>query len=268
MKYFYSVIMCMFFACCPLLASGEWDDATVTRIAMSLRGDPSALQMFMNKVASSRGYPSGLEAGASSEEDDDDESLVRYALKSLYPRDQVELTATDILEGSAVEHNSRNVYDIDLSGIDISEVDPSRPGLMSSIVIEYFKSQPLCNLRKLTLPTRGASGFIARIFPADGSQKKYCSLLRIDANSSGITEADLDAIFAHFSAYGCFVRDMSQISGRHDCAAAFLTVECRTETQAWMDEWFKGRMTNQKTIRYRVSEPEKEAPLIISLRTM
>jgi hypothetical protein len=258
MKYVYLFIICLFFTHASLWATEQWDDSTVTQIALSLRNDPKALQIFMNRVALTRGESSELI------EKDTEESLISYARNSLSPYDQITFTADDILEDGAYhEYNSHNICEIDLS-----EFIPKTVRDIEKIV-SYLTDMPLCNLRVLKLPESSAlSELIETIFPSDGSQKKYYSLLRI-INNSGITEDKLSIIYRHFSAYSSLVRDIPQTRGRSGHTAAFLTIEYKTDyAESWMTSWFEGIEIPNKKIVYRNGDHKEDIALIMSLRTI
>jgi len=190
-----------------------------------------------------------------------EEELISCALQNPVSEvEQIHLISSDFT-GDFPACDARYVYKIDLS-----EIDPSQTDITP--IVTYFTENNLCNLRELTLPKLEVTGFLARIFSNDEAQQKYYSLLRIYSNISGISENDLDIIYDHFSLYSHVVRDICQTSSRYGRIAAFLTVEWQTSYKNnWMALWFAGKMTSLKHIYYRSGEPEKVAPLIVSLRT-
>lgn len=224
------------------------------------KGDFETARIFLSRFSSSGAGADFDETATSVTVDETLLDTLRYAQKRILPDHQVCLSVGD-LECGSFKCPPQNVFEIDLSDMDMV-------GGLVDRVVEYFTTQPLCNLRWLKLPTDAAAILVERIFPNNNSKRKYISLHRITA-SEGLAEVDLDRIFDHFSGYGDFVRDMSQISGRYDCAAAFLSVDGIT-LQAG-SKYARGRIDNDikpegHTIHYRVGETStRTAPFIMSV---
>lgn len=235
-------------------ASSDWDDASIGRIVRSLAHDPESLRIFLSRIApSTRGSgEEGRPALAAASMDE-----IRSAQRRVLPTDQVTLTAADISGNPGVD--SRDIFEIDLNDMHEANLDS---------VVAYFNAQPLCSLRWLKLPAGDlAHALVEAIFTEDDAQRKYISLHHIVAQNNNFMEADLDRVFEHFSGYKDFVRDMSQISGRYDCVAAFLAVN-GVGHLADGSEYARGRKDEGgHTVHYRVGEaPTEDAPFIMSAR--
>jgi hypothetical protein len=216
------------------------------------KGDFEAARVFLSRFVSGE-RKEGEEGPALAAVPVDE---IRYAQRRVLPADQITLAVADILAVPCV--NPRDVFEIDLTDMVAAHVGE---------VQAYFKDQPFCNLRCLRLPAGDlAHDLVDAIFTNDDAQRKYISLHHIVAPNNNFMEADLDRVFEHFSGYKDFVRDMSQISGRYDCVAAFLAVNGAHLADG--SEYARGRKDEGgHTIHYRVGEASTEnAPFIMSAR--
>ena len=141
-----------------------------------------------------------------------------YAKSMILVRDQVSLTAMDILEDTEDSRNYFNVFNVDLSDFNFSSGDAGK-------IIDYFNSSHLLpNLRVIGLfNAQAVPHFIRSVFtyPKD----RFYSLIRVDASRSDITLAELDVLFDYFKDSQCLIRDMEQICSRFGDLAASLSVD-------------------------------------------
>lgn len=238
-------------------SSDDLDEASIKRFVTHLiaKGDYVAAEAFLSRFPSSDKRES---VSAPMPTVTVPRDILRHAQARVFSTDQISLKTADILGNTPPSQSHRYVFEIDLSD------DMSVDALVT--IGDYFKGSLLCNLAWLTLPRDAslASNLVGTIFPNDDSQRKYISLHRVTVRG-GLTEETLDTIFEHFLGYKSFVRDMSQISGRYDCVAAFLSVDgVRLEDGS---KYARGRKDDgSHIIYYRVGEaPTEDAPFIISV---
>lgn len=228
----------------------KWDDSKIARVAMALREKPEELRDFLEMVTRS-----------TEGEKTDTEEPFRYALKPLHVKEQISLSASDVIMKTPVAKNFQNVYEIDLSDLDFNS-----PGIFS--IFDYFERFILTNLRFVNLHgTTNTKVFIDHLF-GPGKSKKYFSLLRIDASSSSIDDTDLLTIFNHFITYECFIRDMFQYSERYGTQAAVLSVETSNSAAVAAHNFARGAAgENVITIYHRVEKATPGRFILMDRRT-
>lgn len=187
-----------------------------------------------------------------------------YALRPLGSSEETTVTAQDIIENNSKVQKVASVCCIDLNEFDFTIASDDRDR-----IYHFLKNNNLYNVRTINIKNcKGISHFIAEIFGVYSRKDTFVSLFNLSADNSDITLKDFDTIYAHFSDYTYFIRDLQQISARHDAIAALCTVYVGNKGSLNMagTSWLRGKKTEKNyQILYRSREPIVQGPFIITV---